>query len=126
VKTLVPQGTKSEELNALLAFEQGKVIVRSRDTGGTLKTMPYREIEAATYARAKRPRWKDVPGVAPVPDSLGGSGSFLGTTKHWLTLQSKTDFLILRLDDQNVRAVLATIEARTGAKLEQPDLKPAP
>jgi hypothetical protein len=126
VRTLVPQGTKSEELNALLSFEQGNVIVRSRETGSVLKTMPYREIEAATYARAKRPRWKAASGVAPVPDSLGGSGSFLGTAKHWLTLQSKTDFLILRLDDQNIRAVLSTIEARTGAKLEQPDLKSAP
>jgi hypothetical protein len=126
VRTLVLQGTKSEELNALLSFEQGNVIVRSRETGSVVKTMPYREIEAATYARAKRPRWKEANGVAPVPDSLGGSGSFLGTTKHWLTLQSKTDFLILRLDDQNIRAVLATTEARTGAKLEQPDLKPAP
>jgi hypothetical protein len=122
----VPQGTKSEELNALLSFEHGSVIVRSRDTGSVLKTMPYREVGAATYARAKRPRWKEGNGVAPIPDSLGGSGSILGTTKHWLTLQSKTDFLILRLEDQNIRAVLSTIETRTGAKPEQPDLKPAP
>jgi hypothetical protein len=36
-----------------------------------------------------------------------------------LTLQSKTAFVILRLEDKNVRMVLASVEARTSLKVQQ-------
>ena len=54
-----------------------------------------------------------------IPDSVGGGGFFLSTSKHWLTLQSKTEFVILRLDDRNVNQVLSSVEARTNVKVER-------
>jgi hypothetical protein len=121
VKTVMLDGTKERELDALLALEGGNLIVRSRDSGAVLKTMPYRSVAAATYTHAKRPRSNDAAGIAVVPENLGGGG-LLGSAKNWLTVQSKTDFLILRLDeDRSVQTVLAAIESRTGTKVDQPD-----
>jgi len=78
--------------------------------------MPYSSIAAATYARSRRPRGQAVPGAVEVPENVGGAG-FLGGARHWLTLQTPTEFLIIRLEDRNLIRVLNAIEARTGSKV---------
>ena len=119
LKTLVPDGAKTKEIDALLNLESNKLVVRNRDNGAVVQTTPYRSIAAATYAHGKGPRWQDGTGMAAVPKSFSGSGFFLKTSKHWLTLQSKSEFVILRLEDKNVRAVMASVEARTGLKVQR-------
>ena len=44
---------------------------------------------------------------------------FIRTSKHWLTLQTKTGYLILRLDDSNFSKVIDTVEARSGVKVDR-------
>ena len=121
IKTLVADGDKTKEIDVLLGLEHDKVVVRNRDNGSVLRSTAYQSIAAATYAHTKSPRWQDGENMAPVPKNFGGSGFFLKSSKHWLTLQSKSDFLILRLEDKNVRAVLSSIETRTGAKVKRVD-----
>jgi hypothetical protein len=119
IKTLVADGTKARELDALLILEPESLVIRNRDNGAVLRTAPYQSIAVATYARARQPRWQEDSSVAPIPKSFSGSGFFLKSSRHWLTLQSKSEFLILRLEDKNVSAVLASIEARTGSKIQR-------
>ena len=122
----MPQGadaTKGRETDVLLGLESGKLIVRSRDSGAILKTLPYTSIAAATYVRDKRPKGSDDTSLAAVPENFGGSGFFLGSAKHWLTLQSKSEFLILRLEDKNMRAITTAIEGRTGVKTQRVEQK---
>jgi hypothetical protein len=126
IRAILAQGTdatKGREVEALLSLEPGKLVLRSRESGAVLKTLPYRSIAAATYSQSKRPKGSDAPALAPVPENFGGSGFFLGTSKHWLTLQSKSDFLILRLEDKNVRPVTMALETRTGVKTQRPEQK---
>jgi hypothetical protein len=120
IKTLVADGTKARELDALLILEPERLVIRNRDNGSVLQTAPYQSIAVATYARARQPRWQEDSSVAPIPKSFSGSGFFLKSSRHWLTLQSKSEFLILRLEDKNVKAILASIEARTGSKIQRP------
>jgi Protein kinase domain len=120
IKTLIADGTKSRELDALLILEPGRLVVRNRDNGSILQATPYQSIAVATYTRSKQPRWQEDGSVAPIPKSFGGSGFFLKSSRHWLTLQSKTEFVILRLEDKNFRMVLTSVEARTGLKVQQP------
>jgi hypothetical protein len=120
IKTLVADGTKSRELDALLLLEPERLVVRNRDNGSILQATPYQSIAAATYTRSKQPRWQEAESVAPIPKNFSGSGFFLKSSRHWLTLQSKTEFVILRLEDKNFRMVLASLEARTGLKVQQP------
>ncbi len=121
VRTLVADGDKTKEIDALLGLENDKVVVRNRDNGAVLQSTTYQAITAATYAHTKSPRWQDGENMAPVPKTFGGSGFFLKSAKHWLTLQSKNDFVILRLEDKNFRTVLASIETRTGTKVKRID-----
>jgi hypothetical protein len=117
---LVADGTKSRELDALLILEPERLVVRNRDNGSILQAPPYQSIAAATYTRSKQPRWQEDGSVAPIPKSFSGSGFFLKSSRHWLTLQSKTEFVILRLEDKNFRMVLESVEARAGLKVQQP------
>jgi eukaryotic-like serine/threonine-protein kinase len=120
VKTLVADGAKSRELDALLILEPERLVVRNRDNGSILQATSYQSIAAATYTRSKQPRWQEDGSVAPIPKSFSGSGFFLKSSRHWLTLQSKAEFVILRLEEKNFRMVLASVEARTGLKVQQP------
>jgi hypothetical protein len=116
IKTMVFEGSKSREVDALLSLEPGNLIVRSKSDGAVLRTVPYRAIAAATYARGRKPRGQTLPGASNIPDDVGGSGIF-GGARHWLTLQTADDYVIIRLDDRNVIAVLNSLEARTGNKV---------
>jgi eukaryotic-like serine/threonine-protein kinase len=116
VRALVFEGSKSREVDALLSLEPGNLIVRSKSDGAVLRTVPYTAIAAATYARARRPRGQTVVGASNVPDDVGGSGLF-GGARHWLTLQTSNDYVIIRLEDRNVIGVLNGLEARTGGKI---------
>ena len=116
VKAMIFEGSKSREVDALLSLEPGKLIVRSKSDGAVLRTVPYTAIAAATYARARRPRGQTVTGAYNVPDDVGGSGLF-GGARHWLTLQTSNDYVIIRLEDRNVIPVLNGLEARTGSKI---------
>jgi hypothetical protein len=99
-----------------LSLEAANLVVRSKSDGAVLRTVPYTEIAAATYARARRPRGQAVAGAANVPENAGGSGLF-GGARHWLTLQMSNDYVIIRLEDRNVIPVLNGLEARTGNKI---------
>jgi serine/threonine-protein kinase len=116
IKALIFEGSKSREVDALLSLEPGILIVRSKSDGAVLRTVPYTAIAAATYARARRPRGQALAGASNVPDDVGGSGLF-GGARHWLTLQTPNDYVIIRLDDRNVIPVLNGLEARTGSKI---------
>lgn len=116
IKTLIVEGTRSREVDALLSLEPGTLIVRSRADGSVLQSMPYTSIAAATYARSRRPRGQAVPGAAGFPENVGGSG-FLGGARNWLTLQTASEYLIIRLEDRNMVRVLNALEARTGSKV---------
>ena len=118
VKTLMVEGTRVREWDALLSLEPGSLVVRSRNANTVLRTLSYHSITAATYARAKRPRGQTMPGALDVPENFGGAGIF-GSSRHWLTLQTAGEFLVIRLEDRNMVRVLTSVEARTGLKVRR-------
>ena len=112
LKILTMDGAKGREVDALLGLEPGTLVVRAKD-GRVLRTLTYRSVTAATYARARRPKGQAIPNAIDIPENFGGSG-FLGGARHWLALQTAGEFLILRLEDRNVIRIMQAIEARTG------------
>lgn len=99
----------------MLGLEPGTMIVRGRN-GAALRSVPYQNVSALTYVRSRRPRGQNVPGAFAVPENFGASG-FLGGARHWLTVQTADEFLVLRLEDRNVIAIMRAVEARTGVKV---------
>lgn len=117
VRVLVLDGKKANDQEALLNFGGGQIVVLNRRSGTPVATLPYRSILSATYIRARDPRWNT--SFASPPDGLD-VGGMLRTSKHYLTLQAKDSFQILRLEDSNVVRVLQAVEARTGVTIDRP------
>ena len=97
----------------------GQLVVTSKKGGPAYATLPYRRVLHATYVHAKMPKWD--PGLAAPIDGFDVPGiGLFRPARHWLVLQTRTDFTILRLDDSNWKQIIDTFEARTGLKVDQP------
>ena len=118
VKYIRIQGDKGDDLDARLIFGGGVIQVLPRNKDQAFTSEPYRGLARATYVRAKNPKWDQA--LAGPPPTIDLSGFLLKNTRHWLVLQSKTTYVILRLDDSNWQTILDTFETRTGLKVDRP------
>lgn len=118
LKQLLVKGRTGEERDVLLFFGSGLIsLVAMNDQGAG--NVPYKDLVAATYVRAKDPKWDTrLPGP---PDNLDVPGGVFRSARHWLVIQTRGAYAILRLEDSNWTSVLATLEARTGVKVARPD-----
>jgi len=116
-KILHIHGQKADDEDVVVNFVAGQISVTSKKGGPAIASEPYKRLVHATYVHAKNPKWD--PGLPGPPADLDVSG-FLRGARHWLVLQSKTDYVVLRLDDSNWRQILDTFEIRTGLKIDRP------
>jgi serine/threonine-protein kinase len=120
VKLLTVNGSRSTASDAVLLFSDAEISVQSSDAKTEAAALRYPQIAKATYVRARDPQWDpllsapagkiDVPGI-------------LGRSRHWLVLQSKDAYVILRLDGEDRLDVLKAFEERTGIVVERPVVK---
>ena len=96
----------------------GQITVVSKKGGEALKTVPYRKLLRATYVHSKDPKWDQA--LPAPPTDLDIPGVFR-SSHHWLALQTASEYVILRLSDDNWRNVLQTVESRTGLKIDRPE-----
>jgi serine/threonine-protein kinase len=112
-------GREGREQDVVLNLAGGQVSIVPKKGGTALQVVPYSQISHATYVNGKRPQWS--PGAsAPPADLEVPGGGFLGMGsggRPWLTLQTDTGYLILRLNN-NAREILRAIETRTGVKVD--------
>jgi len=117
VKVLRVRGQKSDDEDVVLSFVSGTVSIASKKGGPAIASEAYKRIARATYVHAKTPKWD--PALPGPPANLDVPG-ILRSTRHWFVLQSKTSYLILRLDDSNWQQILDTFETRTGLAVDRP------
>jgi predicted Ser/Thr protein kinase len=118
VKLLVTSGKKSRETDVMMGFEAESLNLTLEDTRIQVKALPYRSIVSAVYSQSKQPRWKEGAGAAALVGVFATPIFFMKSTKHWLTIQTKDDFAVLRLDKDNYKTILPAFEVRTGVKVE--------
>jgi hypothetical protein len=118
VKLLVTQGTKTSEVDVRLGFDADSLTVWLESTNTSVKVFPYSSIVSAVYSQSKHPRWKEGAGAAVLVGVFATPLFFMKSTKHWLTIQAKNDFAVLRLDKDNSKTILPSFEVRTGIKVE--------
>jgi serine/threonine-protein kinase len=116
IKFMVVKANDSQDQDALLNLGSGQITVVPKDGGAAYAAIPYGTVVKATYAHMKDPKW-DAALPAP-PDNLNIHG-FMRGTRHWLMLQSKTGYALLRLDDTNWKGILDAIEARCNLKIDK-------
>jgi hypothetical protein len=120
VKLLAVIGQTGKEQDVVVNFVGGQITVVPKKGGAAVNMLPYRDIVKATYVHDNAPQWDST--AASPPDKLEVPGGFLkigGRARNWLTLQTKTSYLILRLDDENQRQVMQALEARAGVSIDR-------
>jgi len=116
VKFMAIKGQDSQDQDALMNFGGGQITVVPKDGGTAYASWSYPSITHATFAHTKDPKWDaTLPGP---PDNLTIHG-FMRGARNWLVLQSKTAYVLLRLDDGNWRSVVSAIEGRCGVKVDR-------
>ena len=118
VRLLVIDGRRSSDQEGLLSFAAGNVTLMSPSTGAGVASMPYADLVKATYVRGRDPKWDAT--LAGPPEDLDVGGIFR-TPKHWLVLQGRENFMVLRLEDNNWRPIVNTVVDRTGVQLTLPN-----
>lgn len=107
----------TRDSDVVINFINGQVMVMPRNGGQAIVTVPYRRILRATYALGRDPKWDaSLPGPPPGLDV----GSFMRQSRHWLVVQGAEAYAVLRLDDNNFKQILETLEQRTGLKVDRP------
>jgi hypothetical protein len=110
-------GRRVQERPAVLAFADGAATLF--DEGGVtrLVTMPYRQVTSAAYTRDRDPRWYPTLAGPPVDVDMPG-GMFRGD-RHWLTLQSRDSWMIVRMNDGDWRTITEAVTTFLGLKVEE-------
>jgi serine/threonine-protein kinase len=93
VKLMVGQGEATREIDVNLLFLEDRIGVAPERGGATLRTVRYQDVVKASYQREQRRRL------------------FGRSARHLLTIDTSTEPLVLRLDQDNVDAILRAFEA---------------
>jgi hypothetical protein len=110
-------GRKAQEQDVTVNFGGGQIAVVPRNGGAPVATLPYRRILRATYIRDDNPRWDP---ALPSPAEKVDLSGLMNRDRHWLMLQTKDGYTLLRLDGEAWLTVLQTLEARTGTPITRP------
>ena len=88
------------------------------DTGDRLHTVAYDSVLSINYSRGADPMWNGPDGPAVVARAPIGALRRWGVSieRHWISLRTNTEnrFVILRVDEAQVRRMLSALEERTG------------
>ena len=117
VRAFVVTGRKVDEPAAVLQFGDGRVRVTAPRGEPRYGELPYADVTSASYVRAKNPLW--YPTLAAPPANVDMPGGLFRSDRHWLTLQSRSGYLIVRLTDGEYRQVIETANARLRVRVER-------
>jgi len=128
VELLEMHGTSMSSEKVRLRFAPDAVVVETRKTGTLRKRIPYAEIVAAESSYSKHPRWKAGVGTAAGSLALGPVFllalpvaiplAFSKSKRHWLTVRTCDDYVVLRLDKDERKLLLPSFEVHSGVRVE--------
>jgi hypothetical protein len=117
VRALVVTGRRAQERPAVLTFADGAVTLFD-DSGRTpLVALPYREVTSAAYTHDRDPRW--YPTLAGPPVDVDMPGGLFRGDRHWLALQSRESWMIIRMNDGDWRPITEAVTALLGLDVQE-------
>jgi predicted Ser/Thr protein kinase len=117
-KALVGAGQRQRERDAQMLLADGKVTITA-ENNDILHSVPYSGVVSVSYSRGRDPLWNSPEGPAPVTKMGGGRFGFIRGERHWIALRTKDNFVVLRLQDVQVKQVLSALAERTGRAPER-------
>jgi hypothetical protein len=120
VRALIVTGPRAQERPAVLAFADGAVTLFDESGKKPLVTLARGQVTAAAYTRDRDPRW--YPTLAGPPIDVDMPGGLFRGDRHWLTLQSRDGWMIVRMNDGDWRSITSAVTTFLG--LEVGELRP--
>jgi hypothetical protein len=117
VKLMVSTGSGTEPTESIIVLDQDTFVVRAKNGGATLKTLPYARIKSAEYSYSKTPRWKSGAASAFAVGIFALPIFFMKGKKHWLTVGGEGDYALMQLDKNNYKIILPAFTAKTGIQV---------
>ena len=105
-------GKDTREINSVLVFEKDSIKVISRRNKKPFAEIPYSDITSVEHSYSKGPAI-DRGSKAFALALLGGYPLLmLQKEKHWLTLVSTSNFVVLKIENDNFRMIKAEFQMR--------------
>jgi hypothetical protein len=120
VRVLVTdEGNKGRERDAVLQFGDARISVLERADGPSIASIPYKTVLGAFYSRSKQPKWKDADGKEVESKVDLGRLGFLRGERNWLILLTKSEPVIIRIEDSDLKTVLPAFTEQTGIAIQR-------
>lgn len=125
VELAVAEGKKSVETDADITFKEKTftVVPDKANFKSSAKEIAYTDIKTADHSYSKKPMLSGGGAIATallVGFIFALPFLFIKKKKHWMTVQSGTEFAVIKLGDKNYRQIVAEFETH-GVKVN--DLK---
>ena len=125
VELAVSQGKKSVETDAVMTFNEKtfQVVPDKKSFASSAKEISYSDITVADQSYSKKPMLSGGGAIATallVGFIVALPFLFIKKKKHWMTVQTAKDFVVIKLGDNNFRQIVAEMETH-GVKVN--DLK---
>jgi hypothetical protein len=117
IRGFVLNGQRAEEKPAVLSFADGRVTLFDESGTSPLTSLPYQEITSAAYTRARNPRW--YPTLAGPPSDVDMPRGLFRGDRHWLTLQSRDSWMIVRMNDSDRQPITEAVTTFLGLKVDE-------
>lgn len=109
-------GKKASDQDVLLSLTGGQISLTAKGGGSAMVTIPYKSVVRGTYTKARDPRWD---ASLPSPTEKLDLPGLIRTARHWLTLQTRTAYVILRLEDENFERIIQAVETHSVIKVDR-------
>jgi len=126
-KSKYSSAKQSKEVDVTLSITDSNIQIKAKKGTAIDTDIPFANIDSLSYEFAQRHRVAE--GAAVMVLSLG-AGAVLMATKtksHWLAIEyhngDTKDEAVLQLDKSEYKEIVATLEAKTGKKVETRDAK---
>ena len=115
-KTVVAEGGKNREHETRVLLAEGRLTV-TEGNDRIITTLLYANLVGITVSNSKQPLWNSPQGPAELMKVEAGKFGFLKGGRNWLGLRTADASLVMRVDDDDLRSIIAALEARTGKKV---------
>lgn len=101
----------------MLSFADGRVTLFDESGVAPLTSMSFQQITSAAYTRARNPRW--YPTLAGPPADVDMPGGLFRGDRHWLALQSRDAWMIVRMNDGDRQPITEAVTTFLGLKVDE-------
>jgi serine/threonine-protein kinase len=115
-KTVVAEGGKNREHDTKILLASGKLTV-TEGNDRLVTSVPFADIVGISVSSSRQPMWNSPQGPAEMMKVEAGKLGFFKGGRNWLGVRTADTSLVIRVDDEDLKKVIAAIEERTGKKV---------